>query len=172
MQAGVVLAVVLLVTSVAPQCAVPQAEAARQLTLRYEQFDGENGSHGWRQLNEKGCVDAVLRLLQDYSTANTRRLTQAQRSEIAFHQGQVLGFNGRDREALPHFEEALRIGGDDEWTTYIRATVAFLRRDMNELHRHRQHYATLAPDSMRLRVLDGFLKCSGDSYMQAMHCGM
>ena len=162
----------LLAAAAAAQCDLSPGQTSRQLSLGYEQFDTQAGPDGWRQLNARGCVDTAVRLLQDYFTANGNRLTSSERSEIAFHRGQALAFAGRDAESVRHFEEALRMGGDDEWMTYVEATLAFLRRDREALNRARERYAKIAPDSMRLNVLDGFLKCNGESYAKAVHCAM
>lgn len=162
----------LLLIAATAQCAVPESEGSRQMALPYEKFDSESGPGGWRTLNGKGCTDEAVRLLQDYSAANRNRLSAADLSELAFHQGQALAFNGREAEAVPHFRESLRIGGDDEWTTYVTATIAFLNHDGAGLLRARERYAAISPGSMRLKVLDGFLKCSGESYMKAVHCAM
>jgi len=75
---------------VAAPCTVPPMEAAIQAGLPYESFDTREGSYGWRSLNEAGCVDAVLALLEIYLSENETRLAEAQRLELRFHQGQSL----------------------------------------------------------------------------------
>jgi hypothetical protein len=162
----------LLATAATAQCAVPPDERMRQLRSTYEQFDSRPGRHGWRQLSAGGCVGEAVKLLADYSSTNAGRLNRSERSEIAFHQGQVLAFAGRDTEALPHFQRAFEIGGTEEWTTYVAATIAFLRRDSVALSKARGRYAEIAPGSMRLTVIDGFVKCAARDYAHAVHCAM
>jgi hypothetical protein len=153
-------------------CAVPPAEEARQLALAYTDFDSVPGDSGWRSLNGRGCVDAAVRLLAAYERLHRDQLATAQASELAFHQGQALAFAGRDSESLFHFERALGLGGTAEWINYVGATIAFLRKDDAGLRRARENYAAIAPGSMRLKIIDGFLACPGQAYMKAAHCAM
>jgi hypothetical protein len=153
-------------------CTVPQAEVALQASLAYQEFDSRSDSHGWRSLLEVGCTDAALSLLAAYAAANDTRLTDEQRLELAFHSGQTLAFAGREREAISHFERAISVDTTPEWKTYVEATLAFLRHDASALAETRESYATIAPDSMRLAIIDGFLACPKDSYTRAMHCAM
>ena len=166
------LAFLLLTAATTAQCEVPSAEVKRQIGLSYQQFDSDSGTYGWRRLNGLACTDSAIALLGSFEKANGARLSQADHSEIAFHQGQTLAFNGREPEALRHFQRALGIGGDKEWITYVRANVAFLEHDVEALRRAIQEYSTIAPNSMRMKVLDGFLKCSSETYVKAVHCAM
>lgn len=162
----------LLIAAAPTTCAVPSDALADQLALTYEQFDVADGPAAWRQLNGSGCTDAAVRLLYSYDMANALKLSLEQRSELAFHRGQVLAFAARNAEAVPHFEQALRFGGSDEWTIYVTATLAFLRQDRAELRRARIRYAAIAPGSMREKILDGFEACPTKPYMIAVHCAM
>jgi hypothetical protein len=161
-----------LIAAAAQPCAAPSSEVSRQLILTYERFDTNDGEFGWRQLSARGCTDAALSLLARYETAQADRLGRDQRSEMAFHSGQALAFAGRDREALPHFERALAFGGTEEWKLYVEAHVAFVRHDSASLKDLRARYARVAPKSMRLKFLDGFVACPNDRYMKAAHCAM
>ena len=156
----------------AASCTVPQSEAALQQSLVYEAFDSRSGPFGWRFLNESKCTDAALTLLIAYGTANEARLTREQRLELAFHSGQVLAFAGRESEALPYFERATSIEATPEWRTYVAATVAFLKHDLPGLVAAREAYATLAPGSVRLRIVDGFVACPNKPYSTSAHCRM
>ena len=152
-------------------CAVPDAEVRRQHALPYVRFDTGESEYAWRSLNGKGCADAAVRLLGSYASAASG-LTLPQRSEIAFHQGQALAFAGRDQEFAAYFTKARQLGTGDEWTTYIDATLAFLRKDQAALQSTRDRYARLAGDSMRLLVIDGFIACPTAPYAKAVHCKM
>jgi hypothetical protein len=165
-----VLAALALVVE-ASACDVSDAEVRRQQALSYEQFDEGNGQYSWRQLNAKGCADAAVNLLKAYAS-NAHALTMAQRSENAFHQGQVLAFAGRDAESIEHFAKARAMAAGGEWTTYVDATLAFLRKDFAALNAARERYARLAGDSMRLQVIDGFIAFPAEPYAKAAHCKM
>ena len=162
--------ILILASLAASACAVPPAEIARQLALPYEQFDTGEQPTAWRQLNGNGCTDEAVRLLTKYADANVARLTAEQKSELAFHRGQAFEFASRNAEAIPYLEQALGFGGSVEWTTYVVANIAFLKRDGAALRKARDRYAVVAPGSMRLKFLDGFLACPNDPYMKAAYC--
>ncbi len=78
---------------------------------------------------------------------------------------------GRDLLSIPHFEQAR--GGDAEWSAYVDATIAFLKRDAAALAAARANYAAAANAApMRLAVIDGFVACADQSYVRAVQCGM
>jgi len=162
----------MLLAAAPANCALSSGNVTQQLALAYEQFDSAEGSKSWRQLAGSGCADAAVELLRRYDEVNASRLTAGQRSELAFHQGQVLAFADRNAEALRHLDRALAIGGDEEWTTYLAATIAFLRRDRRELEEARKRYARIAPGSMREKLLAGLAACPTRPYMAAAHCAM
>ena len=156
----------------AASCSVPQREVKLQEALTYEMFDSRNGPYGWRSLNAAGCTDAALRSLAAYATANDARLSLEQRLELRFHSGQALAFSGREGEAIPYFVQANNPEATAEWQAYVAATLAFLKHDAPALAAAREAYATIAPESMRLRIVDGFVACPQESYSKAVHCKM
>ena len=158
--------------AVAAACALPRDEASHQQVLSYELFDGRGAPYGWRELSRTGCTDAALALLGAYAAANAARLTEAQRLELSFHSGQTLAFAGRENEALRHFEAAASSSAPNEWQTYVAATLAFLRHDPDAMDAARAAYARIAPGSMRLRIIDGFIACANEPYARAVHCRM
>lgn len=166
------IAIAVAVLAAAGSCAVPQAEVALQASLAYQEFDSRSDPHGWRFLLKVGCSDAALSLLAAYAAANDSRSTVEQRLELAFHSGQILAFSGREAEAIPHFERAVGVDSTPEWNTYVAATLAFLRHDVSALAGAREAYASIAPDSMRLAIIDGFIACPRESYSRAVHCAM
>ena len=164
-------AAALLVASVS-SCEVPPQEASASIGLSYEAFDGQSGPHSWRSLLDTGCVDSAVTLLSAYSSANDVRLDQKQRLELQFHIGQALAMTGRVDESIPHFVKASAPEAPAEWRTYVEATLAFLRRDSEGLAAARLAYARIAPDSMRLRIIDGMVACPSEPYAKAVHCRM
>jgi hypothetical protein len=154
-------------------CDVPPSEAQRQTTLTYEAFDGAPEPYGWRSLNSRGCVDAAVALLEAYRAANGSKLTAEERRDMPFHIGQAYAFNGRDRDAAPWFDKADSAEAPEEWRAYVAAHVAFFRHDRAGLEKARARYAAAAkPGSMRLKVIDGMLRCPDKGYMEAAHCAM
>jgi len=156
----------------ASACTVPSSEEAAQRALPYAGFDSRNGPFGWRVLAAAGCTDSAVSLLAQYSEANSRHLAPAQRREIAFHIGQALAMAGREQEAIAPLEQALDAEAPAEWASYVKATLAFLRRDGVALQAARASYAALAPGSVRLRIIDGLVACPTEPYMKAAHCKM
>jgi len=163
----------LAVAVAAPSCDVPAAERQGQIALAYEAFDGAPAPYGWRALNAAGCVDAAVMLLEAYRTANLAKLTVEQRREMPFHIGQAYAFNHRDREAAPWFDKADAPDAPEEWRAYVAAHIAFFSHDRPALEKARARYAAATkPGSMRLKVIDGMLKCPEKGYMEAAHCAM
>jgi tetratricopeptide (TPR) repeat protein len=162
--------VVALLVATASACTVPPSEEGAQQALPYAAFDGREGPFGWRALVAAGCTDSAISLLAAYSEANRDRLAPAQRRELAFHMGQALAMAGREQEAIAPFEQALDSEAPPEWATYVKATLAFLRRDGAALQEARRSYAEVAPGSVRLRIIDGLVACPTEPYMKAAHC--
>jgi hypothetical protein len=156
--------------SAAASCAMPQQEVERQATLAYSAFDSQPPPQGWRHLSATGCVDAAVSLLTAYGAANADGLSAADAMELSFHVGQVLALSGRENESIAHIERSLRRPATPEWSAYVQATLAFLRRDAVALRAARDTYAAVAPDSMRLRFIDGFMACPNEPYATAVHC--
>ncbi|MFS8063339.1 MAG: hypothetical protein ACMG5Z_02010 [Luteimonas sp.] len=164
------LIALVLATSLA--CSVPATETSTQVLLPYASFDSLEGPYGWRHLNSSGCTDSAVSLLRAYGSSNQAKLTSEQIRELAFHVGQTLAFAGHDAESIPEFERANRPGGTAEWHAYVGATLAFLKHDQAALVAARNAYASIAPGSMRLGAIDGFIKCPREPYAKAVHCAM
>jgi len=160
-----------LLIAAASSCAVPSVEVTGQRRMAYEAFDSMAGPYGWRFLLDAGCPDSAVELLRSYSKANAG-LKQYQRLELQFHIGQTLAMSGHDEEAIPYFEKAFEHSAPKEWRTYVQATLAFLRHDTSMLVSARAVYAGIAPSSMRLKIIDGMVACSDESYAKAIHCRM
>ncbi len=79
---------------------------------------------------------------------------------------------GREQESIAPFEQALDSEASPEWATYVKATLAFLRRDAVALQAAHASYAAMAPRSARLRIIEGFIACPTEPYMKAAHCKM
>lgn len=163
----------LLIGVASPACDVPDAESQRQMPLSYEAFDTASGPYAWRDLNGRGCTDAAVALLRSYRKANASRMTPEQRLESAFHIVQAYAFANRPAEALAALPEADSADAPEEWRAYVAAHVAFFRKDRAGLARAHSRYAAAAGSAaMRLKFIEGFVKCPDKNYMEAAHCGM
>lgn len=163
---------VALLAAATPACTLPSAEGVAQQALPYAVFDSRGTPFGWRVLAAAGCTDTAVSLLAQYAEANRSRLAAAEVREISFHIGQALAMAGREQESIAPFERALDSGATLEWATYVRATLAFLRRDAVALQAARASYAAIAPGSVRLRIIEGLIACPTEPYMKAAHCRM
>ena len=161
----------LLVAS-ASTCTVPPSEVTAQAALPYAAFDSRDGPFGWRTLVATGCTDSAVSLLVHYSEANRSTLASAPRREVAFPIGQALAMANRPEEAIGPLEQALDPEAPPEWATYVKATLAFLRRDTVALRAAHSAYETLAPGSMRLRIIEGLIAGPTEPSMHAAHCKM
>ena len=155
---------------IASSCAVPPAELERQAALVYSTFDSQPPPHGWRHLSAMGCTDAAVSMLSAYAAANAGGLSAANAMELSFHIGQVLALAGRENESIAYFERSLQTTATAEWSAYVQATLAFLKRDTAAVRVARNAYAAVAPSSMRLRFIEGFLACPNEPYAKAVHC--
>ena len=156
-------------------CAIPtaDADADAQLALDYVSFDARRDRYGWRTLSASGCTDEAVALLTRYASANdaggyppkrgasSRSMPDRRwRSPVAMPSRSCISRRAQDAAALT------------EWRVYVAATLAFLRRDAAALDAARSAYAAAAGDSMRLRIIDGFIARPDASYRVAAHCRM
>lgn len=143
------------------------------LSLHYEAFDTSTTEMAWRALLNRGCVDAAVATLKAYQTANARRMTTEQKEESNFHVGQALAMSGREPESAPYFAASAGPTSTPLWSAYVEATLGFVRKDRQQLGRALSAYEMgAAPNSMRLRIIRGLLRCFYRPYRDAMHCGM
>lgn len=163
--------ILLAAQTASPSC--PDRPAKELLALGYDAFDTNSGQDAWRQLLARGCTDTAVATLISYRDANQAGMTRDQLGEINFHMGQALAMSGRNDEAIPHFERSAKLGGSVEWTAYVAANLAFVRKDRPALEKSLEEYEKLAsPGAMRRAFVRGFLRCIDKPYMEAAHCGM
>jgi hypothetical protein len=167
------LTILILLTAQAASPSCPGQPAKDLMTLDYEAFDTNGSQAAWRSLLARGCTDSAIATLIAYRHANQPRMTRDQLGEINFHMGQALAMSGRDPESIPHFERSAQLGGSAEWTAYVAANLAFVKKDKAALARALADYERLVkPGSMRLAVIRGFARCIDKPYMEAAHCAM
>ena len=133
------LAVAVLVAAAAT-CTVPSPEEAAQLALPYAEFDSRERTV--RLARPRRC-----RLYRPGRVAagslcrgKPRPPGTCRGREISFHIGQALAMAGREQEAIAPLEQALDAQAPPEWAAYVRATLAFLRRDPVALLAARESY--------------------------------
>ena len=153
-------------------------DRAALLALGQHAFDQDmNG--GWRLIARDGrCTGVTADLIRDYRTIHN--ITS---SILFWHEGQLRANMGATIDAIPLLEQS-RLAEDDRigWNYYVAATVAFLRNDRLTLEQARSSLAafprpknfpirrqdgTLIDWPVNLKVVDGLVKCFGQSYADA-----
>lgn len=151
-------------------------EKRSPLELEYDAFDQRPGK-GWRQLAENGKFLDAARLIDQY-IENHKNLDESQRVNLNFHAGQMYAFADDYRTAVDRFNvstcaaepSALPI----RWNAYVRATIAFLNKDMKHLEECRKEILegpTFDGGKANLDVVDRLIKCFDRPYAEAYRGG-
>ncbi len=89
---------------------------------------------------------------------------------MAWHAGQMFGFLGDTASAQARFRGAFDptepADSPVRWNTYVRATLAFLARDLVAL----QGYRDAMVGDPNFAVVDGLLRCFEETYLAAYAC--
>lgn len=109
------------------------------LLLSFREFD-QTAGRGWRSLvsysssPEEYC--SAAHLIDSYITHN-KSLTESELNISCFHAGQLYAFAGDSDKALTYFNKSytysLAAKTGQAWLLYVRATIAFLKKDEQEL---------------------------------------
>lgn len=173
--------------TIQPDCSY---NAATLLALPFERFD-QDLTGGWRALESKGCPVAAAEVLRRYRDEH-RPLTDAQRSLLSWHEGQVLAFMGSYQRAIPLLLAGIPVDDTIGFAHYALGTVAFLQRDKPALLAARARLTAMpkpsdwtdevtvmvndkpvsfsTPWPPNVNVLDGLITCFDRPYKQAYSC--
>lgn len=151
-------------------CALAPADRAALLASGYEAFDQTPGE-GWRGLvdDDLSCAHPVAELIDEYARANASVLTGFNLQILNWHAGQLYGFADANELARARFVDSFNpaeAAGDPPWNAYVRATLAFFDRDLDELQRQRA-VIEASPTQMNLNVVDRLIAGFGRSYAEA-----
>lgn len=166
----------------APTCSY---DRAAMLALDQPAFD-QDMHGGWRALAAKGCDLEAAELIRQW-----REVHHATEPILFWHEGQMRANAGDYANAISLFERSRHPADADMmwgWNLYVDGSIAFLRGDRPALEAARGRLAILprppalpevrnadgAPVAiawpMNLHVLDGLLRCWGQSYRRAYNC--
>ena len=130
---------IILVTFLLFQSNYSKNEQSPLLSLSFTEFD-QTPNSGWRSLvsysssPEEYC--RAVNLIDSYITHN-KSLTDSELAITAFHAGQLSAFAGDGDKALNYFNKgytySLAAQSGQAWLLYVRATIAFLKKDEQEL---------------------------------------
>jgi hypothetical protein len=154
------------------QCDAAAVEVRNKISeLNYAQFDQTDGQ-GWRKLWDAQCYHSGAKLIDSYIAAH-QELSDQERRNLLFHQGQALAFAGDVDAAVESFEQCRRaedVSNGFRWNAYLRGTIAFLKRNKeqlasahDELAAHSGNYG----NATNRRVLASFLEYFDASYAVA-----
>jgi hypothetical protein len=184
-----ILAAMLLVQTLSgKQVAACDYDRPAMLALDLRLFDQDmNG--GWRTLEARGCVVDAADLIRDWRKVHGE--TGPTDTLLSWHEGQLRADAGQYRDAIKLLNAGRHPAADDAkwgWNLYVEGSVAFLRGDRHALEAARAKLAALprppelkdavgadgkprpARWPMNIRVLDSFIRCWGQSYMNAYRC--
>jgi len=155
------------------ECAVAPEVHAEYLALGYRAFDQRPGE-GWRSLilgPDEGfpCATVVGELIDEYAQVNAEELTPFNLQILRWHAGQLYGFAELTELARERFIASINpveAEGAPPWNAYVRASVAFLDGDLEELQRQRAIIAA-TESQMNLAVVDRLIDGFGKSYAEA-----
>jgi hypothetical protein len=142
------------------------------LDLGYDAFDQRPGS-GWRQVAEEERFSDAARLIDAYLEKHND-LGVSQRANLNFHAGQMYSFADNYLTAIDRFNRSTYAEEPPElplrWNAYVRATIAFLQKDMKRLKECREEILsgpTFHSEKANLDVVDRLIKHFDEPYSKA-----
>jgi hypothetical protein len=152
----------------------------KMLALSKEAFDQDLDA-GWRALaRHDECITIAADIIRDY-----REKWRLNDKELWWHEGQLRAVSGETERAVSLLERSRSSANERmEWSLYVDATVAFLRKDSAKLNQARERLANLPqpPDwpprdsndrpiniswPPNLDVVDRLIQCFGREYKEA-----
>lgn len=154
------------------------------MSLGENKFE-ENDEVGWPSLvREPGCELAVADLIRRYRIAHGIGMNS--QNILLWEEGKLRVFGGEIEDGIKLILASKR-DDDNVWNAYVDATVAFLRRDRNELSAARERLASIpeppgfAKAAARLQaktgrsifwppnldIVDGLVACFDQPYFKA-----
>ena len=135
-------------------CEVDAARFDALMALDPQSFD-QDFSGGWRPVGDKtGCERAAADLLIAYMD-HSPHFNPERPGVIGWHAGQMLAMAGQVELVIPYFEA--KRSGSPEWTMYVDATLAFMRRDRAAAEAARAELSTLRPSEEEIAARRQFL---------------
>jgi len=157
----------------AQKCEISQTQYKTVLNLPYKDFDQTIGK-GWRQFSDDGCEFLAIKLLKSYTSKHKAQLKDWQLRILNFHTGQLLAFKNKYEEAIGFWKNSFDIEEKKDpivrWNAYVRASIAFLEKNMKGLLAARIEIAKgkkLNGSIPNLDIIDSFMKNFRDSYRKA-----
>jgi tetratricopeptide (TPR) repeat protein len=164
-------------------CAMTSEQREALLDLPFATFDQLEGS-GWRPLYEARCYAQAAELVSAYIQRNPNLIERHpelanQAYILPAHAGQMYALAGDNERAIAYLLKAYQTTSQSfiNWNAYMSATIAFLRRDKDELLKQRELIALQQPmragrgvpewmvgKKLNLDVVDRFIACFDKSF--------
>ena len=147
-----------------------QKHLKTDLNLSYQQFD-QTENQGMRALAYAGCAKEAADLIVAYIQHNKSR-----EISLFWHVAQQRASEGNNVEAIVYAKQSLVAVEDWQkkplrWNDYVKATIAFLEKDLGTFQQHRQVVQQGKDqhpgNAMNLQLLDKLEKNFQKSYLQA-----
>lgn len=162
-----------------------QCDYDREALLAMDPWDfDQDFENGWRVLeDQEGCLDEAADLIHEFYT--TREMVDGMRRLMKWHEGQIRAELEQTEHAIELMRHADSEENTDSWNYYVRATIAFLERDKDELKHNREQLAQVPrPDDlptptdedgneieiewpMNLSIVDSLIACFDKPIMEA-----
>jgi hypothetical protein len=139
-----------------------------ELQLNYHAFDQESKS-GWRSLADQEKYLDAAKLIDRY-LEDKQDLTDQQRVMLNFHAGQLYACANQPDQANDRLQSTIDAKeplDPEKWNAYVKATMAFLRRDYSELLKMREAVAK-GPIQRNLKTIDQLIQHFGQPYCTAL----
>lgn len=139
------------------------------MRMSFTEFDQTPGQ-GWRELAEEKEYAQAGQLIDEYRMKNLK-LGETKRAALAFHAGQMYVYAGQDHRALVRFRTALLAHEPAtfpiRWNAYVKATIAFLQGEKQDLLLQRHIMAEgprLRGRVVNLDIVDQLIENFGKPY--------
>ena len=125
-------------------------------------------------LDREVCPLSAAQLIEAYHLEHEDGLKNDQRRTLYFHAGQLYAFNNNFDIAIHHFEKSINPSenyhAELSWNAYVRANIAFLKKDKNTLLAQRERMKRSNENSanqLNEAVVDRLIHCFDRSYKDA-----
>ena len=166
----------------APQTPDCSYDLDAMLALDRNGFDQDIPDGGWRGFSKAGCYEEAAELIRAW-----RHEKRDHASILYWHEGQMRAYAGQTKQAIALFKLTYDSQDKDAgfgWNHYVDGTIAFLSGDRDRLDTAIERLKTVPepenlsftrPDGStvtmswppNLNVLEGFVKCWGETYKVA-----
>jgi hypothetical protein len=153
------------------RCEISDSERDALLSLDYNAFDQSLPDGGWRKY--QACPLLTRDLIDAYTSKHSGTLEKQQWDVLVWHSGQISGFAGDYADAIAKMQQTTKPKEKPTdaflWNPYVRASIAFLKKDKRTLLSARKRLASgMSPfNRINLRQVDAFIRCFNSSYEDA-----